>query len=92
VSTCTLKGTEAVAVDETAALRSGRNPCTENPGRGCGMKQARDAGGGASRREVEKTCGRNVAGDWDIPRKWTPPDSAAKREETPGRAASLRKE
>jgi hypothetical protein len=55
VSTCTAKDTEVVDVDETATLRSGRNPCTENPGRGCGMKQARNAGGGASRREVEKT-------------------------------------
>jgi hypothetical protein len=50
----TAKGKEAVAVDEMVTLRSGRSPCTENPGRGCGMKQARDAGGGAIRREVEK--------------------------------------
>jgi hypothetical protein len=92
VSGRTAKGKEAVTVDETVTLRSGRSPCTENPGRGCGMKQARDAGGGASRREVEKTRGRNVAGDWDFPRNWTPPDNAAKREETPGRTASLRKE
>jgi hypothetical protein len=55
VSGRTAKGKEAVTVDETVTLRSGRSPCTENPGRGCGMKQARDAGGGASRREVEKT-------------------------------------
>lgn len=27
----------------------------ENPGRGCGMEQAREPQGGASRREVEKT-------------------------------------
>jgi len=27
----------------------------KNPGRGCGMKQARETDDGASRREVEKT-------------------------------------
>jgi len=43
-----------------------------NPGRGCGMKQARGADGGASRREAEKTCGRNEAGSWESPRTWTP--------------------
>jgi hypothetical protein len=38
VSGRTAKGKEAVTVDETVTLRSGRSPCTENPGRGCGMK------------------------------------------------------
>jgi hypothetical protein len=38
------------------------------------MKQACEAGGGESRREVEKTCGRNAAGVGIpvIPRKRVP--------------------
>ena len=48
-------GTEASPGDESGRLRSGRNPWTEqNPGRGCGMKQARIVEGGVSRREAEK--------------------------------------
>jgi len=36
-------------------LRSGTKPLNGNPGRGCGMKEAHEAEGGGSRREVEKT-------------------------------------
>jgi len=62
------------------------------------MKQAREAGGGASRREVEKTCGRNAAGVGipAIPRKRVPRkrivDAAgdvAMRGEIPGRSGRL---
>ena len=38
-----------------ARLRVGIKPLNGNPGRGCGMKEAREAEGGASRREVAKT-------------------------------------
>jgi len=41
------------------APRRGTNPCRANPGRGCGMKQARKVFGGASRRGREKRRGRN---------------------------------
>jgi hypothetical protein len=49
-------GTEAPPGDESGRLWIGRNPWTvRNPGRGCGMKQAREVGSGVSRREVAKT-------------------------------------
>jgi len=49
------KGKGARTGDEPARLRVGSKPLNGNPGRGCGMKQARKADGGGSRREVEKT-------------------------------------
>jgi hypothetical protein len=49
------KGKEARAGDEPVRLRVGIKPLNGNPGRGCGMKEAREAEGGESRREVEKT-------------------------------------
>jgi len=61
------------------------------------MKQARESEGGASRREVEKTCGRNEAGKVGLPVSCTEVErlrcgaregvdavgDVAKREETP---------
>jgi len=49
------KGREARTGDESERLRGGTKPLNGNPGRGCGMKEAREAEGGESRREVEKT-------------------------------------
>jgi hypothetical protein len=59
------------------------------------MKEARDAEGGESRREVEKTWGRNEAGRWEILHEVDTSGNAAKRDDTPGRTAlkgSARKE
>jgi hypothetical protein len=68
------------AVTSRCPLRVGRNPWTEtNPGRGCGMKQAREAGGGESRRGAEKARGRNEVGPGNPAcpcpdtESWTPP-------------------
>jgi len=49
-------------VDEAGRLGSGKTPCSANLGRGCGMKQAHEARGGANRREREKRCGWIVVG------------------------------
>ena len=46
-------------VDEASRLGSGENPCSANPGRGCGMKQARKVLEGVTRRERAKRCGRS---------------------------------
>jgi len=67
-------GTGAPNGDEPGGLRSGRNPWTvRNPGRGSGMKEAREAESGASRRGAEKARGRNEAERWEPPRVWTLP-------------------
>jgi hypothetical protein len=56
-------------VTSRCPLRIGRTPWTEpNPGRGCGMKQAREVGSGENRRGVEKTRGRSEVGKWTSPR------------------------
>ena len=55
VSVAATKCTEVATGDEPARPRGGTKPLYGNPGSGCGMKQAREAEGGASRREVEKT-------------------------------------
>jgi len=46
------------------------------------MKQAREAGCGESRREVENTCGRNVSRTWEPSSRVDAPGDVAKREET----------
>jgi len=45
-------------VDETARLPARKNPWRANPGRGCGVKQTHEPGGGESRRGREKRRGR----------------------------------
>jgi hypothetical protein len=49
------KGKGAAVDDESTWLRVGGKPLNGNPGRGSGVKQTREAEGGGSRREVEKT-------------------------------------
>lgn len=49
----------ARAGDEPVRLRRRGNPWRANPGRGCGVKQTHEAGGGGSRRGREKRRGRN---------------------------------
>jgi hypothetical protein len=62
VQRCGANDTRAAAVDETVRLHRGETPWRANPGRGSGVKQTREAGGGASRRGREKRRGRNGAG------------------------------
>jgi hypothetical protein len=81
------QGQGGTAGDESARLRVGTKTLNGNPGRGCGMKQAREAGSGASRREVEKACGRNAAGGWDPPRTWTLPVMPRRGKKPQGRTA-----
>jgi hypothetical protein len=57
-------------------------PLKGNPGRGCGVKQTRKAGGGASRRGSEKLRGRNEV-SLGCSRVWTLPARVAKGNETP---------
>jgi hypothetical protein len=64
----------------------GTNPWSENPVRGCAMKQAREARGGANRRERAKRCGRTVDGLGTPVVEWTPCAGVVKREGTPRKA------
>jgi len=74
-------GMGAVDGDEPSPAANRENPLdgSRNPGRGCGMKQARKAGGGESRRGAEKARGRNEVGCGNPAcpcpdtESWTPP-------------------
>jgi hypothetical protein len=81
------EGQGGTAGDESARLRDETKTLYGNPGRGCGMKQAREAEGGASRREVVKTCGRNEAGSWELPRQWMPSVTPRRGKKPHGRTA-----
>jgi len=76
-------GTGAGPLDERGRYAEREKPLDgENPGRGSGMKQARKADGGASRRGVEKTRGRNAAGVGERTRTVDNVGDVAKRAET----------
>jgi hypothetical protein len=62
----------------------GTIPWRANPGRGCGAKQTRKAGGGANRRGRAKRRGRTVSsGSGNPGQQWTSPADAAMRELEP---------
>jgi hypothetical protein len=69
--------------DESRWLGSEESPWSANPGRGCGMKQARKVCAGVSRRERGKRCGRNVVGFGKPDVEWTVQADVAKGSETP---------
>jgi hypothetical protein len=66
----------------------GTIPWRANPGRGCGVEQTREAGGGANRRGRAKRRGRNVARVGYPAHWWTPLAGAAMRERNPKGGAS----
>ena len=81
-------GTRARPADEAGRLSGGASPWRANPGRGCGMKQAHEGRGGASRRGREKRRGRNSGRPWEACRWWTPqPDVAMGSVEPQGRCS-----
>jgi hypothetical protein len=80
----------AEAGDEPARPCRRETPWRANLGRGCGVKQTRKAGRGASRRGREKRRGRNGAG-LGCPRSWTPLADVAKEAWDPMEGARSRK-
>ena len=77
-------------VDEARRLGSWENPCSANPGRGCGMKQAYKVLEGVTRRERAKRCGRNIGEVGNLADLWTSCTGVANGNRTLGGVWRLR--